>query len=74
MSINDIRTLRFEVLGDRRRVRVALPERLALAPNRGKLGVYQEIMPTLAEVASIASVGPVEIVDPIHAVFVQYYE
>ena len=50
--------MRFDiVLRDGRRVRVALPERLALAPNGEKLGVYEDIMPTLVEVASIASVA-----------------
>jgi hypothetical protein len=65
VSIDDIRTLRngppfkpFDiVLRDGRRVRVALPERLALAPNGEKLGVYEDIMPTLVEVVSIASVA-----------------
>jgi hypothetical protein len=65
VSIDDIRTLRnarpfkpFDiVLRAGRRVRVALPERLALAPNGEKLGVYEDIMPTLVEVASIASVA-----------------
>jgi hypothetical protein len=65
VSIDDIRTLRnarpfkpFDiVLRDGRRVRVALPERLALAPNGEKLGVYEDIMSTPVEVASIASVA-----------------
>jgi hypothetical protein len=65
VSIDDIRTLRngppfkpFDiVLRDGRRVRVALPERLALAPNGEKLGVNEDIMPTLVDVVSIASVA-----------------
>lgn len=63
MSIEEIRALRnaqpfkpFDiVLRDGRKVHVALPERMALAPNGAKLGVYEGIMPTLIDVASIAS-------------------
>lgn len=65
MSIDEIRSFRnaqpfkpFDiVLRDGHRVHVALPERMALAPNGEKLGVYEGIMPTLVEVASIASVA-----------------
>jgi hypothetical protein len=65
MSIDEIRALRnaqpfkpFDiVLHDGRRVHVALPERMALAPNGQKLGVYEGIMPTLVDVASIASLA-----------------
>lgn len=41
------------ILRDGRKVHVALPERMAMAPNGQKLGVYEGIMPTLVEVASI---------------------
>ncbi len=65
MSIEEIRALRnaqpftpFDIiLRDGRKVHVALPERMALAPNGQKLGVYEGVMPTLVEIASIASVA-----------------
>ena len=65
MRIEEIRALRnaqpfkpFDiVLRNGSRVHVALPERMALAPNGEKLGVYEGVMPTLVEVVSIASVA-----------------
>jgi hypothetical protein len=65
MRIEEIRALRnaqpfkpFEiVLRNGARVHVARPERMALAPNGEKLGVYEGVIFTLVEVGSIASVA-----------------
>jgi hypothetical protein len=55
MSIDEIRALRsaqpfkpFDIiLRDGTKVQVALPERMALAPNGQRLGVYEGMMPTV---------------------------
>jgi hypothetical protein len=65
VSIDEIRAFRnaqpfrpFDIfLRDGQRVHVAQPERMALAPNGEKLGVYDGLMPTLIEVGSIANVS-----------------
>jgi hypothetical protein len=69
MTIEKIRSFRnahpfkpFDiVLRDGKRVHVALPERMALAPNGQMLGVYEGIMPTLLKVDSIVSVAPTRV-------------
>jgi len=65
MSIDEIRALRnaqpfkpFDlILRDGTKVHVALPERLALAPNGQRLGVYEGMMPTVVDVTSIAGLA-----------------
>ena len=65
MSIDEIRALRnaqpfkpFDIiLREGRKVRVALPERMALAPNGQRLGVYEGMMPTVVDVTSIAGLA-----------------
>ena len=65
MSIDEIRALRnaqpikpFDlILRDGTKVRVALPERMALAPNGQGLGVYEGMMPTVVDVTSIAGLA-----------------
>jgi hypothetical protein len=65
MSIDEIRALRnaqpfkpFDIiLRDGTKVHVALPERMALAPNGQRLGVYEGTMPTVVDVTSIAGLA-----------------
>ena len=65
MSIDEIRALRnaqpFKpfnlILRDGTKVHVALPERMALAPNGQKLSVYEGMMPTVVDVTSIAGLA-----------------
>jgi hypothetical protein len=65
MSIDEIRALRnarpFKpfniILRDGTKVHVALPERMALAPNGQRLGVYEGIMPIVVDAPSIAGLA-----------------
>ena len=65
MSIDEIRAFRnaqpfkpFDIiLRNGTKVHVALPERMALAPNGRRLGVYEGIMPTVVDVPSIAGLA-----------------
>jgi hypothetical protein len=65
MNIDEIRALRnaqpfkpFDIiLRDGTKVHVILPERMALAPNGQKLGVYQGMMPIVVDVTSIAGLA-----------------
>ena len=43
--------------GTGQKYHVALPERIALAPNGRRLGVYEGIMPTVVDVPSIVGLA-----------------
>jgi hypothetical protein len=65
MSIDEIREFRnalpfkpFDIiLRDGTKVHVALPERMALASNGQRLGVYEGMMPTVVDITSIAGLA-----------------